>query len=420
MSVEVRCLELLSLAHGTSEMKRIGVDPVGAALMAPKQFHYNLLLKAITPPQANILKQEILAIGGEAAVSKGVAACRVKVTDVLVSGTLKELRLLVKKLRAQPYGLKEVSASIEEVIKKTQKEGTIFKGSSFLWNFNSPRDIRIMGVLNITPDSFSSDGALYKDIDKTVLRAEEMVRDGADIIDVGGESTRPGAEPVSEAEEIKRVLPVIRALKKKGILVSVDTTKASVARVSIDEGVDVINDISAMEGDKDMAGLIKDCTVGVVLMHSRGMPKTMQADTNYTDIVGEVFSYLNERINFTEELGIEKSRIAIDPGIGFGKSTEGNLEILRRLKEFSSIGSPLLIGTSRKSFIGNITGVKDARQRLSGTIASISLALGAGARIIRVHDVLEAREALSVAGAVLAEKSLTEANQDTGEPEVVL
>ena len=250
----------------------------------------------------------------------------------------------------------------------------------------------MMGVLNVTPDSFS-DGGQFLDVGRAVERAREMSQAGADIIDVGGESTRPGAAPVSAEEESRRVLLVIEQLRD--LVVSVDTTKASVAEKALTAGARIVNDIGALRFDPRMADVVRDAGAGVVLMHMQGTPQTMQQAPHYDDVVAEVRSFLAERIAFAESRGLKKSQIAVDPGIGFGKTVEHNLQLLARLGEFGSLGCPLLVGTSRKSFIGKVLaplGAGQAREadgRLWGTAATVAWAVAQGARVVRVHDVAE-------------------------------
>jgi dihydropteroate synthase len=253
----------------------------------------------------------------------------------------------------------------------------------------------VMGVVNVTPDSFS-DGGLFLDADAAVAHGEQLVAEGADILDVGGESTRPGAEPVSADEEIRRVIPVIERLSGT---VSVDTSKAEVARRALEAGATIVNDVSALRFDPAMAGVAAGADA-VCLMHMLGEPRTMQDDPRYDDVVSDVKSFLEERLAFAVAQGIAEERVWLDPGIGFGKTLDHNLELLRRLGEIVAIGRPVVIGTSRKSFLGRLTGKPEA-ERVSGTIATNVLALERGASIFRVHDVAQTADALRVAGSVI-------------------
>jgi len=260
-----------------------------------------------------------------------------------------------------------------------------------------------MGVLNVTPDSFS-DGGKFLDVQRAAAHARKMADAGADIIDVGGESTRPGAASVSEEEELQRVLPVVERLGD--LLVSVDTTKAGVAAKALAAGARIVNDISALRFDPRMVDVVRDAGAGLVLMHMQGTPQTMQEAPHYDDVVAEVRSFLAERIVFAESRGLKKTQIAVDPGIGFGKTMEHNLQLLARLDEIGSLGCPLLVGTSRKSFIGRVLARPgavpgcDADERLWGTAATVAWAVAQGTAVVRVHDVAEMRDVVRMVEAV--------------------
>jgi dihydropteroate synthase len=244
-----------------------------------------------------------------------------------------------------------------------------------------------MGVLNVTPDSFS-DGGDWVDPDRALRRARAMVREGARIIDVGGESTRPRSRPVPAAEEIRRVVPVIERLAAEKVLVSIDTSKAAVARAAFRAGAKILNDVTALRGDRAMARTAARAGVAVILMHMKGSPRTMQRKPEYGDVVEEILEFFREILRNAWRAGIERDKIILDPGIGFGKSPEHNLEILRRLDEFCDLGRPLAIGTSRKSFIGRALG-RRVDDRVSGTGATVAAAILRGADVVRVHDVRE-------------------------------
>ena len=259
---------------------------------------------------------------------------------------------------------------------------------------------RLMAILNVTPDSFS-DGGRFLAVDAALSHARQLAVEGADLIDVGGESTRPGAPAVSEQEELDRVLPVIEALRREVPLpLSIDTTKSAVALAAVAAGADFVNDVSGLGFDPAMAAAVAQCHAGLVVMHTRGRPESMQADTRYHDLVGEVLASLRSSLEQAAAAGVAPERIAVDPGIGFGKDVAGNLELLRRLSEFAVLGCPLLLGTSRKSFIGRVLGQDDPRQREAGTLATVALGVVAGARLFRVHEVAAAREAAQMAWAV--------------------
>jgi dihydropteroate synthase len=259
--------------------------------------------------------------------------------------------------------------------------------------------MKIMGVVNVTPDSFS-DGGLYIEEEAAIAHGEQLVRDGADILDVGGESTRPGAQKVSAEEERARTEPVVSDLVGAGHRVSIDTSKLAVAEAALDAGASVVNDVTALRGDPEIGALCAERGAGLVLMHMQGNPRTMQLEPTYDDVVVDVRAFLEERLEAALAAGVDEERIWLDPGIGFGKTLEHNLELLRRLRELRALGRPLVVGTSRKSFIGKIDG-SQVGDRLGGTIASSIYAMAEGADVLRVHDVAEVAQATAVAGAIL-------------------
>jgi dihydropteroate synthase len=263
---------------------------------------------------------------------------------------------------------------------------------------------RVMGIVNVTPDSFS-DGGLFLDAEAAIAHGRELAGEGADILDVGGESTRPGAEAVTAEAELERVLPVVEALAgdRDGPPVSIDTSKASVAAAALDAGARIVNDVTALRGDPELAAVCAERDCELVLMHMQGSPRTMQDDPRYDDVVDDVRAFLAERVAAATAAGVSEERIWVDPGIGFGKTVEHNLELLRRLGELRELGRPIVVGTSRKRFIGSLTG-REVDQRLGGTVASNVLALVAGADVFRVHDVLAARRALHTAEAILGRR----------------
>jgi dihydropteroate synthase len=265
-----------------------------------------------------------------------------------------------------------------------------------------------MGVLNVTPDSFS-DGGLYLSVEAAVGHAREMVRDGAAIVDVGGESTRPGAEPVPEAEELERVVPVVERIVGGDVeaRVSIDTRKLAVAEAALQAGARIVNDVSAFRAAPEMAGLVATSGADCCLMHMLGEdPRTMQADPRYDDVVSDVKAFLEERLAFASGEGVPEERVWLDPGIGFGKTVEHNLELLGRLDEIVAIGRPVVIGASRKSFLGKLTG-RPERERVAATVAANLVALERGASIFRVHDVRETVDALKVAAATVGARWTT-------------
>jgi dihydropteroate synthase len=258
---------------------------------------------------------------------------------------------------------------------------------------------RVMGVVNVTPDSFS-DGGLFLDPDRAIAHGVELTNEGADILDIGGESTRPGAAPVDADEELRRVLPVIEGLAGGAPQISIDTSKAAVASSALEAGATLVNDVTALRGDPAMAGLIAESGTECCLMHMRGEPRTMQEDPRYDDVVSEVKAFLSERLGFAVANGIAEEKVILDPGIGFGKTSEHNLELLRRLDELVALGRPVLVGFSRKSFLGRITG-REVGERVASTVAVNVLAYERGARLFRVHDVAPTKDALAVAAATV-------------------
>jgi len=262
-----------------------------------------------------------------------------------------------------------------------------------------PAQVSLMGVVNVTPDSFS-DGGLYLDPAAAIAHGRELVEAGALILDVGGESTRPGAHAVGVEEELSRVVPVVEELARGEAAISVDTSKGRVAAAALGTGAEIVNDVTALRGDPEMAAVCADRDAGVVLMHMLGDPRTMQEDPRYADVVAEVKGFLASRLEAAMAAGIAEERIWLDPGIGFGKTAAHNMELLRRLSELRDLGRPLVVGTSRKSFIGRVDG-SPAGERLGGTIASSVLAAAEGAEVLRVHDVAEVRQALAVTAAIL-------------------
>lgn len=395
---EARELAINTPAQARIELVRIGADPAGVAAMAGKMHTRCIRLNSLECRQANILKQEMLALGGDAAVARGTVACIIESTDVILIGTDKQLHLLCGKLRTQPFGLPQLADVLTGLL--TDITCAPDKWLTSRREFSLERPL-IMGILNLTPDSFS-DGGLFTNPNAAVAHALEMEADGADIIDIGGESTRPGAQELSADEETGRILPVLEKLSGRlRCAISIDTWKSSVAAVAISAGAEIINDISGFTFDPHMADIAARSSAAAVLMHTRGKPDGMQQDTVYPDLMTEIITHLRKSVSRAVESGIARNRIAIDPGIGFGKDKAGNLEILRRLGELKSLGLPILSGTSRKSFIGAVLGQPAAKERIYGTAATVALSVANGASILRVHDVRAMRQAADMAHAVM-------------------
>jgi len=362
------------------ELAQIGADSAGAALMEAKALHRLIKIYDLSPKQANIIKQEMLGKGGDTAVTRGTVDSSVDKTDVLMMGTEKQYRAVIKKLRMQPFGLARLAGQLDEIINnlRGRKPRTLeCRGKKITLGERT----LVMGILNITPDSFS-DGGKYRDTETALAHARRMEAEGVDIIDVGGESTHPGYTPISLAEELNRVLPVLRALVHEvKVPVSIDTTKAEVARRALEEGAHIINDQWALRADPALAPLCAEYAVPLVLMHN-------QRGTKYRDVMGDMVRYFEESIEAAVTAGVPRDNIIIDPGIGFGKTVEQNIEVMRRMRELDCLGLPVLLGTSRKSLIGKTLDLP-AEQRVEGTSATVALGIVNGADIVRVHDVRE-------------------------------
>lgn len=401
----VRILQISNPGDLNQIMQELQVDPYGIKIMLPKAVNYLVRLNSLSNIAANILKQEMLSLGGDVALPKGVLTGKIKKTDCVLIGNLSQFRRLNAKLKLQPFGLNKLAGDLSALITNYEKD-------KFFWDLgryklNLYRRPHIMGIMNITPDSFSGDG-LYRasgqssgqGLEYILDYAQGMVKDGADIIDVGGESSRPGAKPVPLKEELQRVIPVIKILAKKlKVPVSIDTYKPEVASASLDNGAVVVNDITGLNNPA-MAKAVARYKSGVVIMHMKGKPFNMQKNPVYKSLIDEVIEYLNKSLDRTLSYGVNRNKIVLDPGLCFGKTVEHNLTILNRLGEFRVLGAPLLIGPSRKSFIGKILNA-GMQGRVSGTVAACVLAVEKGAKILRVHDVSPVYQALRITQAVL-------------------
>jgi dihydropteroate synthase len=393
----VRLLDLALRADALRELGRTGADEAGVARMADKARFVALRAEGLKAPAANILKQEMLSLGGDAAVARGVVNCSAPTSDVLILGTRKQIRGLLKKLRPQPFGLPTLAEEIRAALAGAEcSPRLVWRGGEMDFS----RKPRIMGIVNVTPDSFSDAGDTF-DPEAALDRALAQVEEGADILDVGGESTRPGAAEVDAEEEAGRVVPLIAKLAARvKVPLSVDTVKASVARRAMDAGASVVNDVSGLRLDPEMARTAAETGAALVVMHMRGTPRDMQSDTRYGDLVGEIHASLAASVAAALEAGVPREAIAVDPGIGFGKSVAGNLVLLRRLREFAGLGRPILVGVSRKSFIGKTLGIERPKDRLEGSLAAAAVAVMNGAHILRAHDVAATRRAADLAWAI--------------------
>jgi len=374
-------------------LEEIGSTPMGVGFMVPKAIFRCIKLKNIPARAANILKQEMLANGGEAAVGHNAARCE-GTTDMLLMGTLKQYRRLIAKLKLQPFGLKTVAAEIKAILANLEIETwqvPLAQGKVLELGKRS----LVMGILNVTPDSFSDGGRFFAP-DAAVEHALQMAVDGADIIDVGGASSRPGSQMADEAEELRRVLPVVERLSALGLTIAVDTFRAGVAQAVLEAGAHLINDIGGFAMDPGLLPVLVKWQAPVVLMHNR---LQIRQDSPYTDLIAEIIQELQAAMEQAAAAGLGPERILIDPGLGFGKNPAENLEIVRRLQDFRSLGRPILIGASRKRFIGHALDL-DTPERLEGSLAVAVMAVMNGAVVVRVHDVKQSVRVMRMTDAV--------------------
>jgi len=397
--VKVRVREIKNKKELSEHLKKLGNTPEGIKILSQKGKTYLFEVEGIDTRGANILKQDAISVGGDCAVPRSASVFKPGKWTVLLMVNERELRRLIEKLKVQPYSLKELGEKLKEAFKNYQKDTFSIEYRGRELHLKRPV---VMGILNVTPDSFS-DGGKFNRLDAAVKRCEEMLEEGAEIIDVGGESTRPGSEPVPVDEELRRVIPVIEEIRKRlgnGFFVSVDTYKSRVAEEALKAGADIVNDISGFRFDEKMAEVVAQFKCPAVVMHIKGTPKDMQKNPYYEDVIGEITDYFREVFRKAEEKGVNREQLIVDPGIGFGKRLEDNLCILKRLKELKVLGRPILIGASRKSFIGRVTKVEIPEKRLAGSISAAVIGVLNGAKIVRVHDVKETVEALELLSAV--------------------
>lgn len=394
-----RIISIDNVEDAQEQMRLVGVHPGGLSIMAPKAVFRAVKIEDVSVTAANIIKQDMLSRGGDAATSYGTIDHSAKKTDIILFGTLVQFKSLIERLKSQQFRLPQIACAIERSLNNYDLRPLPVLGMEF------GTKTYIMGILNVTPDSFS-DGGKYLSCEKAVARANEMISEGADIIDIGGESTRPGADEVNEEEELKRVIPVIEgissAMSRQALpVISIDTRKSKVAEAAIKAGASIINDVSGLLFDRDMAEVAAAHKATVVIMHSKGAPKTMQDAPSYGDVASEILGFFEKSIKDACRSGISEYNIILDPGIGFGKTVEHNLEILKKLDEFRVFGLPVCVGTSRKSFIGSILGQDIAEQRDEGTLATIALAISKKVDIIRVHNVKNARRAAIISDRIV-------------------
>jgi len=382
-------------------MHEIGVDPYGAKIMLPKATTFLIRLTAINSIAANILKQEMLSLGAEAAIARGALTGKTKKTDILLIGQLAQFNVLANKLKIQPFGLQKLAGELDENIKNFTKNDFVIPLRKGFLNLN--KETQIMGIINLTPDSFSNDG-LYRKFsnnypDLALKKAQALLADGANIIDLGGASSRPGAKNISLKEELCRTIPVIKLLAKKiNAPISIDTTKPQVAKAALDAGAQIINDICGLR-DRRMIKVAAQYKAAVVIMHMLGRPANMQKIITYESLINDISLYLKNAISSAQAAGIKPDKIIIDPGIGFGKTPAHNLKIIKHLADFKVLGKPILFGPSRKSFITKILG-SNSQSQATGTLATCVMAAERGANIVRVHDVKEVSQTLKMVEAV--------------------
>ncbi|RJR29675.1 MAG: dihydropteroate synthase [Candidatus Latescibacterota bacterium] len=374
-----------------------GVDPYGVDVIAGKTEIVVVRVDGVPAPAANIMKQQLLSLGADAAVHRAAITGGPDRSTVYIVADRNRLALLPAKLSRQPFGLPELGEAVERLAAAA---------------FSPPRPVRlpggeldlsagpvVMGILNVTPDSFS-DGGSYVDPGRAAERALAMAEEGAGVVDVGGESTRPGAAPVSVEEEIARVKPVLERLAGRlPVPLSIDTRRSEVARVALDLGASIINDVTGLVGDPAMAGLASDRGAAVVVMHMLGTPETMQIDPRYDDVTGEILAWLGSRTAELVASGVKPESIIVDPGIGFGKRLEHNLALLAEIGDLRGLGFPVMVGFSRKACIGGVTG-RGAADRLAGGLAALGRCCEAGVGLVRVHDVRETVDYIKVRRAI--------------------
>ena len=385
MNYQARVLQFKDVDQAMTWLQRLNCDPAGIAIMAPKAIFRSICVEHVPAKAANLLKQTFLAKGAEVAVARGTADLSVEYTDVLICGTLKHYRLALAQLRQQPWGLPDLAKAVEQALAiNTSSLRRQYLVHGRCWSIEPGRTL-VMGILNLTPDSFS-DGGRHNELEAAVERAKQLAAEGADLLDIGAESTRPyGANPITAQEEMNRLLPVLeKVLAAVEIPISIDTYKSEVADRALQMGAHILNDIWGLQQDPDMAKVAAKHQVPVVVMHNRNSTESTR------DIMSEMSDFFCRSLEIGITAGIAEDRFIIDPGIGFGKNTAQNLEVLGRLAELSALGQPILVGTSRKRFIGEILGLS-VEERLEGTGATVVHSLLNGASIVRVHDVKQAK-----------------------------
>jgi len=393
-----RVLEGGSFPELARAIERTGSDPEGVGIMTRKARIFPVALRHVPLKASPLLKQELLAVGADAAHARGVADHSVAESDVILLATWGQYRRLLPKLRRQPFQLRALADEVEAALSNyTQRAPRRVAGAHR--SFEVGGHVLVMGVVNVTPDSFS-DGGQFLAPDAAIAQARRLVAEGAHLIDVGGESTRPGAAPVDPEEEYRRIAPVIEALAADGIVpISVDTRHPTTARRAIAAGADVVNDVTGLS-DSGMRAVVRETGAAAVVMHTRGTPETMSSETHYDDLRAEVFEALALATGRAEAEGIPRGKLLVDPGLGFAKTAPQSLDLLAHVGELRSLGYPVLVGASRKSFLGWTLGSAPVEDRLEASVAAAVVAALQGAHIVRAHDVRPTVRALALVDAM--------------------
>lgn len=383
-----------------AELAHVKVQAKGRPILRSKAQFRAVKLYQVGYREANIAKQEMLGSGGDVATGKGVSDFTPEATDIVVLGTLQAFRRWIPCMKRQPFQCRALATEAEEALRNYSAKNLSIP---FPRQPIALASTLVMGVVNVTPDSFS-DGGRFLDPGAAVAEVAAMEEAGAAILDIGAESTRPGSLPIDAEEEWRRLEPVLKGVVDGAKApVSVDTYKPEVARRALDLGATMVNDVTGLR-DPAMVKLLARTDVPAVVMHMKGEPQTMQENPEYVDLLGEITAYLRDRLRAAEAVGVGPERLLIDPGIGFGKTVEHNLQILSRLRELRSLGRPIVVGASRKGFIGRVTGRATPTERLEGSLAAAALAAWEGAHVVRAHDVAPTVLALRVVDAVAAGK----------------
>lgn len=384
-----------NLDEVVAEIQKTGAYIDGINLMKWKARHFLIKIEDVSPVAANIIKQEMLSKGGEAAIHKDVCLHKINSSNILLMGTLSQYQRVLSKLHMQPHFLNEETQALEKVIYQLQepKCHVFIAGKYSLPLYHKTY---ITGILNITPDSFF-DGGIYMDLEVAISRAKEMIDQGADIIEVGGQSTAPGYSEISTEEELNRILPIIRALVKEvNVPISVDTAKLTVVEEALKNGCSIVNDIWGLQKYPEIANIVAKHHAGLVIMHNKN-------DNSYKDLIGDIINFLRKSIDIAIQAGINKENIVVDPGIGatFGKDAAQQFEILKRYRELTILGCPIMLAISRKSFLRNHLGAVSSDEILPATIAATAYGVSQGANFIRAHDIIETCQTIKIIDRIL-------------------